>query len=88
MLETEGLKAVWVVGGEKAVYGSSRSSSGYGGRVDHTGIYRLKDGQIEQASLRKEEGPSQKDQLLALLRCKALPKVLEDWTKGSSFIAP
>lgn len=84
MLEKEGLKAIWVVGGEKAVYGGSRSSSGYGGRVDHTGIYRLQDGQIEQVSLRKDEEPPQRDQLLALLKCESLPEGLEDWTKSSS----
>jgi len=39
MLEREGLAAIWVISGEKSVYGGRRSMHGFGGRVTHTGVF-------------------------------------------------
>jgi hypothetical protein len=41
MLDREGLSAVWIIAGEKGVYGGRVPDRGFGGRVLHTGVYRL-----------------------------------------------
>lgn len=41
MLEREKLAAIWVIAGEKNVYGGRDPSSGFGGCFLHTGIYQL-----------------------------------------------
>ncbi|MXP44979.1 NACHT domain-containing protein [Allopontixanthobacter sediminis] len=79
MLDRESLTAVWVIAGEKAVYGTAHSSSGYGGRLDHTGIYRLDDRAIVQHHLQVDPKPPAKEQLLQLLKIEDLPPGLEDW---------
>ncbi|TRO77809.1 hypothetical protein [Trichloromonas acetexigens] len=40
-LDREGLAAVWVIAGEKNVYGGSDLGMGFGGRLLHTAIYTL-----------------------------------------------
>lgn len=49
MLECEGLSCVWVIAGEKSVYGGGVASRGFGGRLLHTGIYSLsQDGLVRE----------------------------------------
>jgi len=81
MLDREDLTAIWVIAGEKGVYGGPATSSGYGGRVDHTGVYHLKDGEVRQYHFDTEPQPPEKDQLLQLLKLDDLPPGLSDWVK-------
>jgi hypothetical protein len=41
ILDREDLSAVWVIAGEKSVYGGRDLGSGFGGRLLHTAIYHL-----------------------------------------------
>ena len=41
MLDQQDLSAIWVIAGEKSVYGKSSGGMGFGGRLRHTAIYRL-----------------------------------------------
>ena len=41
MLDKHGLSAVWVIAGEKNIYGGSDLGAGFGGRISHTAIYSL-----------------------------------------------
>lgn len=43
MLDRQELSAIWVIAGEKSVYGGSEIASGFGGRLRHTAIYCLDD---------------------------------------------
>lgn len=41
-LENLGLAAIWVIAGEKSVYGGRNASGmGFGGRIEHTGVYAI-----------------------------------------------
>lgn len=57
-LKREGLSAIWVIAGEKGTYGGSDARQGFGGRVLHTGIYRLVDGQWDSRMYFEREDPS------------------------------
>lgn len=41
LLERENLSAVWIIAGEKNAYGGQDAGLGFGGRMLHTGIYKL-----------------------------------------------
>ena len=58
MLERENLAAVWVIAGEKGVYGGRPSGRGFGGRFQHTGIYELYDGKFNRIFHENWERPS------------------------------
>ena len=67
MLEREGLVAVWVVAGEKSVYGGADPGLGFGGRLLHTAIYTLgSDGFIR--NYHSEMNPPSAEQLKRFLR--------------------
>ena len=34
--------AIWVIAGEKSAYGGPNGAMGFGGRLNHTAIYRLR----------------------------------------------
>ena len=40
-LEQRDLAAIWVIAGEKSAYGGPSAGMGFGGRLNHTAIYRL-----------------------------------------------
>ena len=40
-LEQRELAAIWVIAGEKSAYGGPSAATGFGGRLNHTAIYRL-----------------------------------------------
>ena len=81
MLDREDLTAIWVIAGEKSVYGNLTTSSGYGGRISHTGIYRLDGREVAQHHFKTEAEPPAKDQLLKLLKLYKIPSGLRDWVK-------
>lgn len=65
-VRAEGLEPVWVLAGEKNVYGGNGLDSGWGGRMLHTNVYRFVDGELSGTSESSFVEPSQ-DQLEALL---------------------
>jgi hypothetical protein len=64
MLEREGLAAVWVVAGEKGVYGSGNAA--FGGRYVFSSVYSLENGTFSRHDHVKHEYPS-REQLKAML---------------------
>ena len=54
MLDRQDLSAIWVIAGEKNVYGGSDLGSGFGGCLRHTAIYRL-DGDDFTQHLHKDQ---------------------------------
>jgi hypothetical protein len=74
MLKREQLSAIWVISGEKSVYGGDNLRNGFGGRHLHTGIYRLKDNSFEQKIYTEREYPS-RQQLETLFQGGPIP----DW---------
>lgn len=58
MLDRKGLSAVWIIAGEKGVFGGSNSGMGFGGRLLHTAIYRMKDGDFTRQFFSEREVPS------------------------------
>lgn len=59
MLKREGLSAIWVIAGEKSVYGSPDPGRGFGGRVFHSAVYRLQNDNFVREICWKREDPSQ-----------------------------
>ncbi|MFL6450417.1 MAG: hypothetical protein ACJ746_22455 [Bryobacteraceae bacterium] len=66
MLDREDLAAIWVITGEKEVYGGQIPHTGFGGRLLHTGIYTLRPNGFARTINFAREKPSL-DQLTALL---------------------
>lgn len=64
MLEREGLTAVWIIAGEKSVYGGH---NGFGGCRVYTSIYRLEDGEVTIFQTHVEWEEPSEDQLRKLL---------------------
>jgi len=56
-----GLTAIWVIAGEKSVYGSADPGAGFGGRIAHSFIYRMKNGHFvrNQRFDRNDPSPEQ-----------------------------
>lgn len=72
MLERENLAAVWVIAGEKSVYGGRDPSRGFGGRLLHTGIYHYRNGKLVAQHHHEREDPSI-EQLKALFAGASVP---------------
>jgi hypothetical protein len=66
MLARERLAAIWIVAGEKGVFGGSDLHGGYGGRVLHTAVYRLGPEGFTRAFHKQREYPTE-EQLAGLL---------------------
>lgn len=81
MLERENLAAIWVIGGEKGVFGGGRPDIGFGGRVVHTAIYTLEPGGFRRALYFEREKPDA-EQLEALLGSKPTPELLAKYASG------
>jgi hypothetical protein len=66
LLKQQDLTAVWVIAGEKGVYGGRDPGMGFGGRLVHSFVYLLKDGGFACHKHIDHEYPSP-DQLEKLL---------------------
>lgn len=71
-LKREGLSAIWVIAGEKGAYGGRDARHGFGGRMLHTGIYRLVDGEWDRRMHFEREDPSA-DQLKGFFHPDPVP---------------
>lgn len=58
LLDREGLEAIWVIAGEKSVYGGTTNHGGWGGSVAHTYLYRMKKGVLMAEKFVTLEEPS------------------------------
>lgn len=58
MLDREDLAAIWVVAGEKGVFGGKEPGRGWGGRLVHTNIYQYRGGAFVPHEHREHELPS------------------------------
>lgn len=66
-LERAGLEPVWVIAGEKNVYGGqSPGQMGFGGRILHTTAYYLEAGTLRLAKQHREEMAPSSEQLKAI----------------------
>jgi len=75
MLGREGLSAIWIIAGEKAVFGGKDPHVGFGGRVLHTAIYTLEANGFTRAVHRDGEKPNA-EQLEAFLGSKPTKEIL------------
>jgi hypothetical protein len=75
MLERGRLVPVWVVAGEKGVFGGKRPHEGFGGRIVHTAVYAFENGELVQDSMHVVHEKPSREQLQALL---GTTKVSED----------
>lgn len=66
MIKRENLAAIWVIAGEKSVYGGRNPGSGFGGRFLHTAIYHLTDTGFKRYFSSDLNSPSE-DQLAEFL---------------------
>jgi hypothetical protein len=58
MLEREDLAAIWVIAGEKGIFGGRDSSMGFGGRILHTAIYWIEGDDFASQFYWEREDPS------------------------------
>ncbi|HTU12637.1 MAG TPA: hypothetical protein VMG08_17240 [Allosphingosinicella sp.] len=65
-LDRQGLSAIWIIAGEKGVFGGRESHRGFGGRVLHTAVYRLGPAGFSRTLHVDREYPDE-EQLKALL---------------------
>lgn len=72
MLQREKLAAVWIIAGEKSVYGGRDIGGGFGGRLTHTTIYWF-DGQWKQSQTHKVLQKPSTEQLASLLSTGVAP---------------
>ncbi|WP_312313288.1 hypothetical protein [Sphingobium yanoikuyae] len=81
MLDREGLAAIWVVAGEKGVFGGKDAYRGFGGRVLHTGVYTLKaEGFVRSMHLDREKPNA--EQLEVLLGVPPTEEILSRYARG------
>ena len=81
MLDREGLAAIWVVAGEKGVFGGKDAYRGFGGRVLHTGIYTLETGGFVRSMHLDREKPNA-EQLEVLLGVAPTEEILSRYVTG------
>lgn len=67
-LAQAGLEPVWVIAGEKNVYGGQDVglSNGFGGCLYHTTVFTISDSDVKQFGQRTRYRPGSKEQLAAL----------------------
>lgn len=75
MLDRKGLAAIWVVAGEKGVFGGKDAYRGFGGRVLHTAVYTFGENGFKKTQHRDREKPSA-EQLEELLEEKPTEELL------------
>ena len=71
-LEQRDLAAIWVIAGEKSAYGGPSAGRGFGGRLNHTAIYRLKDDGFSRCYHQEWNDPGQ-EQLETMFRPDKVP---------------
>ena len=72
MLDQQDLSAIWVIGGEKSAYGGRRGNFGFGGRLSHTAIYYLQDGEFVR-HVHNEWAHPERDQLREFFGTSDIP---------------
>ena len=77
-LEQEQLAAIWVVAGEKSIYGGQHAGMGFGGSIRHTAAYYLQDGELVRCFHKEEQRPSM-EQLQEFFGSSEIPKGIAPW---------
>ena len=77
-LDREELAAIWVVAGEKSIYGGRDTGMGFGGRVRHTAAYYLQGEEFVRCFHREEQRPST-EQLRKFFGSSEIPQGIESW---------
>lgn len=80
MLNREGWAAIWVVAGEKGVFGGKYADRGFGGRVLHTRVYTLDAGGFARSIHLDREKPSA-EQLEGLLGVATTDELLSRYAR-------
>ena len=80
-LEQRELAAIWVIAGEKSAYGGPSAAMGFGGRLNHTAIYRLGDDGFSQCYHEEWNEPDQ-EQLETMFRPGEVPSGLTTRTRS------
>jgi hypothetical protein len=70
-MHAAGLEPVWLVAGEKNVYGPDVPTSGFGGRVTYVVAYRMVDGELQASDMRVVKDEPTKEQLQALFHAES-----------------
>ena len=71
-LEQRELAAIWVIAGEKSAYGGPNGAMGFGGRLTHTAIYRLRGDGFSRSYHQESNDPAQ-EQLETMFRPDKVP---------------
>ena len=71
-LEQRDLAVIWVIAGEKSAYGGPSAAMGFGGRLNHTAIYRLGGDGFSRCYHQEWDDPDQ-DQLETMFRPDKVP---------------
>ena len=71
-LEQRDLVPIWVVAGEKSAYGGPNTAMGFGGRLNHTAIYRLEGDSFSRCYHQERDDPDQ-EQLETMFRPDKAP---------------
>ena len=71
-LEQRELAAIWVIAGEKSAYGGPNGAMGFGGRLNHTAIYRLRGDGFSRCYHQEWNDPDQ-EQLETMFRPDKVP---------------
>lgn len=80
MLTRENLAAIWIISGEKGVFGGRDPHRGYGGRVCHTAIYRLNANGFNREIHKEREYPTE-EQLEGLLGEKPSSEIAKAYSR-------
>ena len=79
-LEQRDLAAIWVIAGEKSAYGGPDGAMGFGGRLNHSAVYRIGDDGFSRCYHQEWNAPDQ-EQLETMFRPWAVPPGLTTKTR-------
>lgn len=82
MLDREGLSAIWVIAGEKGIFGGRDAGLGFGGRLCHTAIYHVSGDGFARHFHKEWEQPSE-DQLKEFFGEEPVPLGIVARTRSS-----
>jgi hypothetical protein len=80
MLRRENLSAVWIISGEKGVFGGRDPHRGYGGRICHTAIYRMDANGFSREFHSEREYPIE-EQLESFLGSQPPPEISKAYSR-------
>jgi len=69
LMQREGLRAVWVLYGEKELYGPESGGDAFGGRLHHLGVYRQEGADSWKVERYRWHLKPSAGQLSAFLKC-------------------